>query len=341
MSKIIVTGATGHIGNVLVRLLLEDNRKVNALAMENESLEPLEGLDVDIVRGDVTDREFVFNLIEEGDTVFHLAGIIDIGIIPPEVVEKVNVGGTKNVVDACIEKKAKKLVYTSTVHIIDPVEGIVLTEPEEFNEKKLVGAYAKTKAMATKYILDNAKAGKLDATVVYPSGVIGPYDFKISELGQVVLDYMNKKLLAYVRGGYNFVDVRDVAQGIYSAALKGRSGEGYILSGHTLSLKEMLKMLNKILGRTKLPPKIALWFVKMFASISNLYYKLRNKKPVFSAYSLYTLNTNSNFSHEKATLELDYSSRSPEESFRDSIEWFRQNKPSLLKENKKKNKKPQ
>ena len=331
MEQFIVTGATGHIGNVMVRKLCEQGQNVKVLALPNEDLSPLENLKVDIVFGDVTDRDFVFKFIEKDAVVMHLAGIIDIGTTPEELVRNVNVNGTKNIVDACIENKAKKLLYLSTVHIIDPQKvGDILREPTEFDKNKVVGTYAKTKLEATKYIFDACKEKGLNATVLYPSGVLGPYDFKISELGQVILDYMNHKLIAYVKGGYNFVDVRDVADATINAVTMGRKGEGYIVSGTAMSLKEMLTVINKKLGRKKLPPKIALWFVRMFAGLSNLYYKMRHKKPVFSKYSLYKLNANSNFSNEKAKSELKFNPRPVEESICDAVDWFIENKPEVV-----------
>lgn len=337
--KYIVTGGTGHIGNVLIKELTKIVGKVTALVLPNEDVSCLNGANVDIVYGDVTDREFIFKLIGKGDVVFHLAGLIDIENAPFSVVEKVNVGGTKNVVDACIENKAKRLVYTSSVHIIEPIEKNLLVEPTEFDENKVVGNYAKSKTIATRYVFEKAKAKELDAVVVYPSGVIGPYDYKISELGQLVLDYINKKLFAYVKGGYNFVDVRDVVDGIIKAYFKGKSGEGYILSGYYISLKEMFKILNKRLNRDKLPNKIALWFVKSMVPLAKLYYKIRHKKPLFTDYSLYTLNVNANFSNEKAKNELGYITRPIEETLSDTVDWFIENKPELIINKKSKKKK--
>lgn len=330
MGKYIVTGATGHIGNVIVKELVNKNNVVTCLVLPNEDLTPISNLPVNIVQGDVTNRDFIFSLIEPDSIVLHLAGIIDIGTIPEELVKNVNVNGTINVVDACIKNKAKKLVYLSTVHIIDPLkDNVELVEPTEFDQNKVVGVYAKTKVEATKYIFNACKPG-LNATVLYPSGVVGPYDYKISEIGQVILDYMNHKLLAYVKGGYNFIDVRDVARATIAAAEFGKSGEGYIISGRQVTLKEVLQIINKKLGRKKLPPKIALWFVRMFAGVSNFYYKVRNKKPVFSKYSLYTLNSNCNFSNEKAKQQLGFEPTNIETSICDAVDWFIENKPEKV-----------
>ena len=145
----LITGGAGHIGNTLARALLKEKKKVKILALPNEDVSSLDGLDVEIVRGDITDREFMKKFIQKGDIVFHLAGIIDIANMPYEKIKKVNYDGTVNVTDACIENKAKKLVYTSTVHIIDPNSGHVLTEPTAFEHDNLVGTYAETKALAS------------------------------------------------------------------------------------------------------------------------------------------------------------------------------------------------
>ncbi len=338
MDKILLTGATGHIGNVVARLLVEKGFKVTALIVKDENIEPISDLNLNIVYGDVRDKSLLLSLIDENTVVFHLAGIINIGIKNIDLIYDVNVGGTKNIVDCCVEKNAKKLIYTSSVHTIYPEKGVVLYEPEVFDETKIEGEYAKTKTIATKYVFDACKNRGLKAVVTYPAGVIGPYDYKISELGQVVLDYINKKLLAYVKGGYNFVDVRDVADGIIKAYEHGKIGEGYILSGEYVPLKKLFNIINKKIGRKGLPPLLAIGFVRMFARACENYYIRRNKKPLFTWYSLYTLTSNSNFCNEKAKKELGYTTRSFESTIFDTIDWFVNNKPELINFKKIKNK---
>ena len=225
MDKYIVTGATGHIGNNVVKKLLESGKTVKAIIKPGDDITPLKDLDLELVYGDVRDRYFVFSAIEEDSIVFHVAGIIDINVRKNEEMWETNIKGTKNVVDACLNKKIKRLVYTSSVHAIEAVKNVVLKEPAVFNEKVLDGDYAKTKAIATHYVFEKAKEG-LNAVVVYPSGVIGPNDYKISNIGQTFINYYNKKLHAYVTGKYNFIKVRELEEGIISEADRGDSGEG-------------------------------------------------------------------------------------------------------------------
>ena len=327
--KCFVTGGTGHIGNVFIKKLLKLGHTVRALVLPNEDLTPIKDLDIELVTGDITDRDFIFNVIQADEIVFHLAGVIEIAGGRDELVEKVNVQGTINVADACIAKNVK-LIYTSSVHTIEPISNVVLSEPTEFDENKVVGVYAKTKAKATKYIFDAVKDKGLQAVVVYPSGVIGPCDYKVSELGQVLLDYINGKMAGYIQGGYNFVDVRDVADGIINAATNGRIGEGYNLTGEVVSIKQMFQSINLCLHKNYLPPKVPLWIVKIFTKVSTFHYRRLGKKPILSDYSIYTLNVNSNFSNEKAKTEINFKNRDYKQSLCDALKWFVKNKPELV-----------
>ncbi len=323
MAKYVITGGTGFLGYVTVKKLLEkQDIRVKLLVLPDDPMIQYAYEDVEIARGDICDAAFLRSQIEPGDTVIHMAGIVDIGTGGSERLYRVNVGGTKNIADVCLEKKVRKLVYTSSVHTILPLKGNKsMAEPEDFPVKKLVGDYAKSKATATSYLFEKAKEG-LPVTVVYPAGIIGPCDYLISNTGQVVLDYISGSLKAYVKGGYNFVDVRDVAQGILSAAENGRNGEGYLLSGNCVTLKEMLTVLNEKIGRKKLPVCIPRWLVKMVAPFVEMFYKMRRKKPIFSSYSMYTLSCNCNFDHSKAERELGFTVRPAKETLCDEVDWF-------------------
>ena len=340
MANFVVTGATGHLGNVVVKMLLANNYNVKVLVLNGEDISPIEGLNIEIKYGDVRDKEFLKENITGTDIVVHMAGVIDVSSKKNDLLLDVNVNGTKNVADVCLEKGAL-MIYTSSVHTIpaNENENILLSEPTTFDENNIEGAYAKSKTIATRYVFEKCKEG-LKAIVLYPSGIIGPYDYKISDMGQVILDHINGKLLAYVKGGYNFVDVRDVAQGIMLALQKGEIGQGYILSGEMCSVKKLLEIVNKRIGRKKLPPKLALWFAKGVSLLSEAYYKIRHKKPTFSAYSLKTLNVNCNFDNSKAKDKLGYTTRPLEETIFDTVDWLIENKSNLIKQKKLINYKP-
>ena len=210
MKHYVVTGATGHLGNNLVdRLLLAGDGTVSVFALPHEDVSMFAGKGVDIRYGDVLDFAFLLGNIAEGDIVFHLAGIVDISGGDKSRVYEVNIRGTENVLKACLQQKVEKLVYTSSVHVVEPAEGnAVMTEPTEFDENKIVGDYAKSKTVATRLVFDYIRRG-LPAVVVYPSGIVGPKDYKTSSMGTLLLDIANGKLNVSLKGaGYNFVDVR-------------------------------------------------------------------------------------------------------------------------------------
>ena len=332
MGRYLITGACGHKGNVIVRNLNKEGIIPSVLLMPNESDMPLHGLKTEILRGDICDRSFIKDNINEDDTVIHLAGIIDIGGFPEELVKKVNFEGTANITDACCEKGAKKLVYVSTSDIIalSDENAETLKERKDFPEEKMKGAYAESKSKATEYVFENSAKKNLNACVVFPTAIIGPFDYKISEVGQALLNFINYKLLASIDGGYNFVDVRDVANGIISASKIGKSGEGYILSGTKISVTDFIKSMNSATGRFYVPPKFIKGLVLAFADIITKQASKKGTKPIFSRKSIESLSSNCNFSSAKAEEELGFKARDISETVKDSIDWLFDNMPDKI-----------
>ena len=316
----LVTGATGHVGNVLVRKLLERGEKVRALILPSESRESIHGLDVEAVEGDVLNVDAVFESMRGVKGIFHLAGVISIMPGPNPLVHKVNVNGTKNIIRAAL-KHGKKLIYTSSIHAIQRVEDGIIDEKIPYDMNNPYGAYDRSKAEATLEVLNAAHSG-LEAVVTCPTGVIGPYDFRGSMMGAVIHDAAKSKPTLYVDGAYDFVDVRDVADGLISAAENGKRGESYILSGQKISVRYMLETVREITGRNFFQMKVPFDLAKFAAVFTPMYYQLANETPRFTPYSLEVLQSNSNISHAKATKELGYSPRSLYESIKDTVKWF-------------------
>ena len=324
--KVLVTGATGHIGNVLVRSLLKNGYDVTAFVRNKEKLNALDGLSVSFAYGDVRDIESLKMAFKGIDVVFHLAGLIDIGNGNKKQMYEVNVNGTKNVVNACKEMNVKKLIYTSSVHAIPTKpKGEIITETKTFSPDLVKGTYSKTKAEATKYVLE-ANSKDLEVIITHPSGVIGPYEYITSNLGQLIIDCAHRKMGAYLDGGYNFVDVRDVADGLVSTLEKGKAGECYILAGHYVTIKELMKYVQDITGVPAPKFKIARWFAYATGALSEIYYKIVKQKPLFTSYSVYTTGTNANFSIDKAKKQLGYFPRDFIDTMVDTIYWMKENK---------------
>ena len=321
---IVVTGATGHVGNVLIRELLARELVVRALVLPNDERRPLVGLDMEIVHGDVTDITSLESAFSGADIVFHLAGIVTIMPGMAGVLERVNVGGVRNVAAACRTTGVRRLVYTSSVHAIaEPPHGTVIDESQPFEPNRVLGDYARSKARATLLLIDEVHKGGLDAVICCPTGIIGPWDYSISNVGQLILDFASGHLKSYVSGAYDFVDVRDVARGLILAAEKGQAGRHYIFSGAQVKVTELMKELENNIGRPAPTYKIPAIIARAAGVLASAYYRLLRRRPVFTAYSIDVLRSNSQVSSARAREELDFTSRPWQESIHDHVEWFR------------------
>jgi dihydroflavonol-4-reductase len=326
----LVTGATGHIGNVLVRRLIAAGESVRVLIFPGEDTLPLKDLLLEMVTGDVLDPFSLRKAMQGVTRVFHLAGIISILPGRDRVVHRVNVEGTKNIISAARYAGVKRLIYTSSIHAIRRTPaGVRIDERLPFDPENSAGEYDRSKAEASLAVLEAARDG-LDSVIVCPTGVIGPNDYRRSELGQLILDCVEHKPQFYVDGAYDFVDVRDVAEGLFQAAQKGRSGETYILSGEKLSVRRIIDVLWDLTGRRFTRIYVPFSFARFAARFTPLLYLHRKIKPRFTSYSLETLRSNSDISHAKATAELGYAPRSLTETIADTVEWFRKNRRLLI-----------
>ncbi len=328
---ILVTGATGHIGNVLIRKLIEKGEKVRALIWRGEDTTPIRDLDVERVEGDVLDPESLEHALEGVNTVYHLAGIISIMPGSDSMVRRVNLEGTRNMLAAARVAGVKRLVYTSSIHAIRRApHGVLIDESLPFDPENPYGTYDRSKAEASLEVQQAVREG-LDAVIVCPTGVIGPYDFRGSEMGSVIQDAALGKAAPYVDGAYDFVDVRDVAEGMILAGEKGKKGESYILSGQRISVRYLLETVREASGQAFAQFRIPLFLAQFAAMFTPAYYRWSKARPRFTPYSLEVLQSNSHISHIKATRELGYRPRALYESIADTARWFLENRRLLRK----------
>jgi dihydroflavonol-4-reductase len=322
---IVVTGGTGHVGNALLRALMEHtaevsgepgaaSRSVRALIRPGRDTSCLAGLDVEVVRGDVRDLDSLIAAFHGADAVFHLAGKISITRERLERLRETNVEGTKNVIAACRAAGVRRLVYTSSIHaFVETPHGTCIDENTPVEASGVNGSYGKSKAEATNLVFKAAREG-LDAVVVFPTGIVGPFDYRPSETGQVIVDFCRGKIPAWTDGAYNFVDVRDVAAGLIAALERGRSGEGYVLSGSVISVWDLLHLLEEFSGKPAPRLHVGIGFMRAIAPIIPVYYWITRQRPLFTKYSLDVLCSNCEISNAKAERERD--------TLADSLRWF-------------------
>lgn len=321
----LVTGSTGHIGNVLVRELLQQGEQVRALVLPGESIDSLQGLEVQLAVGDVLDPGSLSQAMQGIDTVYHLAGIISIIPGDEQIMRKVNIEGARNVAEAALAAGVRRMVHVSSIHAFkrEP-HGVVVDERTPFDPLSPAGGYDQTKAEGTLAVLSVADRG-LNAVIVCPTGVIGPYDFRRSELGKLVLNFSQRKLHFLINGAFDFVDVRDVVSGLILAARRGKPKETYILSGTRLTLTGLRTVVQTAAGirtpQVMVPYKLA-WF---FSRFTQHLYRLTNSTPQYTTYSLQTVIDNCCFSCEKATLELGYRPRPIVDTVKDFLNWHQAN----------------
>jgi dihydroflavonol-4-reductase len=261
----VITGVTGHIGNKLLRHFIDQKEDVIGLARQSDA--SLVGLESFVVIGDVTTLEFLDRYITK-DTIFiHAAAYIDIMNNQKLYTYRTNYLWSKRIADLCMKKDAR-LIYISSVDVLERSKGLI-SEPNPFVIRKSNHHYKMSKMLSTKYVLDMIENG-LNGMVLYPSAVIGIPDYKPSLIGREVLNIMRKKILFSMSGGYNFIDLDDLAYAIYKAS-KSDLKTDIILSGYNRSIDELYQSIMKVTHHKKTVIKLPKWLVRLFVIFSNKY----------------------------------------------------------------------
>ena len=323
----LVTGASGFLGQAVLAELKEKNADVCVLAMENDPLAKELPHWVSVVYGDVCDDASLkrfFSRADENTCVIHCAGIVSVASHPGDRIYRVNVGGTNNILRHCEKSCVGKLVYVSSVHAIpEKPKGMEITENAAFSPDLVRGDYAKSKAIATSLVFEAASRG-LNASVVFPTGIIGPGDVGKGSVTNLLLSFLAGKLPLAVRGGYDFVDVRDVAAGIVACSKRGEAGRGYILSGQYASIRDILNAAKETLGLKRYVSFLPICFAKLVAPIYEKRSLQKKQALYFTPYAVAVLDSNGKFSRTAATVAFGYAPRSLRSSIRDTVLWLKE-----------------
>lgn len=319
---ILVTGASGFAGGTLVRALLAQKRPVRTLIHRDR--QAIDGLPVETVEGNITNLDSLVRAFQGVEVVYHLAANISLEWGNWDQVEAINVSGTRNVIEACIRCKVRRLIHFSSIHALSQHP---LDRPVDENNSLATSPdhppYDRSKAAAEREVRAGISRG-LDAVILNPTALVGPYDFKPSFFGQAVLLLAKGRVPALVEGGFDWVDVRDVTTAAVTAEKIAPCGASYLLGGHWHSVREVAQIVAALTGRR--PPR---WTVPMglayaTAPLVHALARITRQPPIYTQVTLRALNSNHNISHVKAQQDLAYHPRPFQETLSDTLAWFRE-----------------
>lgn len=323
-----VTGAAGYLGRWVAQMLAERGCEVLGLVLPGDPLAAFLPTDIRQVSGDLLRPADLDRFLEAGEererVIIHCAGMISMSMKPVQKVHDVNVTGTQNLLAAAERLGVGRFVYVSSVHALPELpKGQTIREVRRFDPAPLVGAYAKSKAIASQAVMDAAAAG-LPACMIHPSGICGPGDYAVGHFSQLFIDYARGRMPAGVKGGYSFSDVRDVAEAAIRAVERGERGEGYIVASHYVTIRDIFDALHHELGGRPVRLMLPAWVAALALPVMSLYYRLSGQRQVLSRYALHTLGANGDFDNGKARRVLGFSPRPFADSVRDTVLWLRE-----------------
>jgi hopanoid-associated sugar epimerase len=322
----LVTGATGHIGNNLVRALLARNERVRVLLRPGSDPRPLDGLDVERVEGDLRDAASLARAVAGAQRLYHVAAMISIRGGDRKALWDVNVAGTARLLSAAREAGVRRVVHTSSFGAIGRSPSGPSDEGHPLDPEEPATDYERSKAEAELEVKREVERG-LDVCIVNPCATLGPFDFRPSLVGRTFVDFARGKLKAYVPGGFDWVPMRDVIAGHVLAMEKGASGQRYLLSGEVASLDQILGWLAEDTGRPpprwRVPPALMLAVCVPKDYIEARFFP--HVYPRFNQHSIRLLTSGKYGTNQKARRELGLVPTPIRQACRDAVTWFRAN----------------
>ena len=314
-----VTGGTGHLGRVLIQNLLEQGKYVKALIRsKNRSFEH-PGLSW--IEGDLNNAGALKALTDQSEAVIHCASAISLGEVDQNLVFDVNVTGTSNLIESCLDKSLRFVFISSSTAVKDGMPGELIDENSDYKTDTRF-YYAWTKAIAEQRVLEAVRHQNLDAFIIRPTSIVGPPDLGPSRFGRTILDLNRGQLPFITNGGYDMVDVRDLSLTIVNSLVRGKKGNIYLVGGTYISLET----LSDLARAPKKPLKIPVNLLLSILPLIRIYDSLFPLKWPVNRESLHTLKSSSHMDISKAIRDLGHRSRPIEDTIGDLISWFNQNK---------------
>lgn len=315
---VLVTGATGHVGGNLVRALLERGEAVRALVHTNAAA--LDGLDVECVRGDLRDRDSLAMAMRGVQDVYHLAAIISILGDRGGLVERINVDGVRAVAQAARLTGVRRMIHMSSCHAFDLDWATGEIHEGAPRPKATDPFYNRSKARGEAALLEEVRLG-LDAVIVNPTGIIGPFDFGPSRMGRFFLSLARGRLPSLIDGGFDFVDVRDLVATTIAAGERGRTGENYLVGGRYAHVREVADIAARAAGVSAPRVVAPMWLARGGAPFMDVFGRLTGREPLYTSESLHALRAG-RINSDRAKAELGHAPRPLADSVRDIYAWF-------------------
>lgn len=315
-----VTGGTGFIGANVVRLLLQEGYAVKALVQPTSRLDNLRGLEVEIVKGDLSNLDLWQQMVG-CQFLFHVAAHYSLWQEDRELLYR-NAVATRNVLRAARQAGIERTVYTSSVSAIGVgAAGMSVDETHQSSLDQLVGNYKKSKFLAEQEAMRAAQAGQ-DVVIVNPSSSIGPWDIKPTPTGDIILRFLRRQMPFYLDTGLNFIDVRDVARGHLLALERGQSGERYILGHQNLTLKALFEQLAQITGLSAPKLTVPIWLPLSVAWVDERILATFGKKPSIPLDGVRMAEQPMYYDSSKAVQELGLPQSPLMVALKDAVDWF-------------------
>lgn len=323
--KALVTGGSGFLGAHIVRELINDGASVRVLVRKGSDRRNLAGVDVEVAVGDLLDKHSLAKALNGCDTLFHAAADYRLWVKDPASMYAANVDGTENVLETALAAGIEKVVYTSSVGTLgNPGDGTPGDEDTAVSFADMAGHYKRSKFLAERKAEAFVPRG-LPLVIVNPSTPVGPLDIKPTPTGKIIVDFISRRMPAYLNTGLNLVPVEDCAKGHILAAKKGRIGEKYILGGDDTRLAEILHLLSKISGVPA--PRLCLPYTPILAAawINEAFSAITGKEPLIPLAGVQMAKKLMYFSSKKAKMELGFEATSVYNALERATEWFRTN----------------
>jgi dihydroflavonol-4-reductase len=321
--KIAITGASGHVGANLCRMLRDQGHEIRALI--HNSIKGLEDLNLELVKGDITSEADLRRLCSGCEIVFHLAAWISISKTDERCIET-NADSSATLLRAARAEGVRRIIHFSSIHafsqephdeVLDEKRALDITSRTSYNRSKAIG----------QQVMIEGSSPETEVVVLNPTAIIGPNDFKPSLLGNAIIRFYRGQNPSLIPGGYDWVDVRDVCHAAINAIDKGVPGECYLLSGSWQSLKTMADTVAKLGGHKAPWLCLPMWLAYIGAAFLNLHALITKNIPLYTAMSLDSLrHSHTNISYDKAARTLSYRPRPFGETMADTINWFKENK---------------